>query len=192
MNKTDLQRLVIMAFEDVPYPGDDNIGDPLGRDDAEDVTEWLRGISWHTLVSRRLWRIGLYFMTPHACHYYLPGYLLGALEDTEGEAMGAILLCLHPRNADSKYPEARHRFLTIVFLLSPEQKQVIRAVLVYAQDELLSYLIENRERDPELSVDQDLNEITDRERKEERVYWDERIQETYAEFVPLIEYWSRV
>lgn len=123
MANDELIEAIRAAFKDVPYPGDDNIGHPEGRDDAEGVTEWLRGRDWQSLVSRRLWDVGLFFMTDEARHYYLPAYLIEAVGQNQ-QAIEGLLFCLGPRYSDNSAGLIRLRAL-----LSTAQQQTIRDVL---------------------------------------------------------------
>lgn len=151
MDKSKLQAAIRAAFEDVPYPGDNNIGIPGGFHDAENVTRWFRGKDWRSLASEDLWVEGLNWMTPEACHYYLPGYLLSALEDTTSEgAMKGLLFSLDPSYTEG--PEPSDEFLKIVSLLSSAQKQVLREFLVSEQNNLIEWQAELRKSRPDLGA----------------------------------------
>lgn len=128
MDKSELQTAIQIAFADVPYPGDNNIGAKGGRDDAEWVETWLRGKDWRTLASERMLDVGLYFMTPEACHYYLPAYLLGAL-DLKSQALDGLMFRLGPPNIEDK--ELEDTYLSFACLLTKEQKKAVTAFLVY-------------------------------------------------------------
>jgi hypothetical protein len=195
MEKGALQAAIRAAFEDVPYPGDDNIGDPNGRDDAESVSRGFCGTDWRMLKSEReLWSLGLIFMTDEAAHYYLPAYLLVGMENPVRDAMTGALLILDPYFGAGSYhyPEMCKRFSQFVSRLSPSQKKVIRDVLIYALDERIEDLMKCKEAGPEPDIDngQTLDEITEEEKEEDRIWWDEQIEETWAEYAPMIEYWS--
>lgn len=81
MKKEEWQQKVASAFADVPYPGDDNIGHPEGRDDADLLTKILRGRSWASLQPDELRWLKANFMSPQAFHYYLAAYLTADFVD---------------------------------------------------------------------------------------------------------------
>jgi hypothetical protein len=87
----ELRHSIQEAFADVPYPGDDNLALPGARDDGDSVIELFRGRDWRSLQPRELWPPAVYFMTPQALHYYLPGYLLGCDTVEAGDAKDSLL-----------------------------------------------------------------------------------------------------
>ncbi|RYZ81274.1 MAG: hypothetical protein EOP04_24300 [Proteobacteria bacterium] len=195
MNKSALQVAIRATFEEVPYPGNNNIGipDSVGGDDADDVSEGFRGVDWRTLTSNEdLWGLGLHFMTAEAAHYYLPAYLLVGIEDPVREAMLGALLRLKPylKSDSDTWPQSYKNFLQFVSLLSPSQKKVIADTLVYALDTRIKALLKHKEAGPSPDEDQSPDDITEEEREEDRAWWDEQIEDTRAKYAPLIEYWS--
>lgn len=111
----ELQRTITDAFGDRPYPGDDRIADSDPRyDDYEGhaVTRFHRGKHWQeiTLPHLREEYAGdatacLAFMTPEGWRYYLPAYLLIALEWEEADAVGEAVIgnLTHPRALADSY-----------------------------------------------------------------------------------------
>ena len=193
MEKTQLQARIRAAFKNVPYPGDDNIGDPLGRDDAEGVTEWLRGVNWRTLSRRKdLWNLGLYFMTPEACHYYLPAYLLVALKHPYSSAVGGVTLRLRPYDGPHPYP--KEIFSQFVSLLSPDQKQVIRDFLSYGRDAIVEYFLKQEEEEVAELYEKEGEAVTEEsiEIYRSSCAWREIGERERTDFTALIEFWSHV
>lgn len=136
MDKAELQKRIVSAFADVPYPGDDRLGDPDGRDDGEDVTEGFRGKDWRSLKPDELWPDALFWMTPEAYHYYFPAYLLAAMKGNAGDIFDSVLVHLTPPldtdNAADNFHE-RHNSFTAA------QKQVVRDFLDLVLEEIIAH-----------------------------------------------------
>jgi hypothetical protein len=109
---TDLaqaRRCIERAFADRSYPGDERIGETDSRyEDYEGhaVTAFHRRKKWHELTLRHLLdeyagdpSACLAFMVPEGWRYYLPAYLLMALERDEADVItDAVIGALtHPR-----------------------------------------------------------------------------------------------
>jgi hypothetical protein len=102
------------AWKDVPYPGDDQIFTPKSYDD-EDVTRYFSGTSWkgHTVQDLRAHSSAISsFFTPAAYHYWLPAFLIAAVEDPDELSQGydSIIWSLLPNEAAEF--EARMALLT--------------------------------------------------------------------------------
>lgn len=131
-----------MAWQDVAYPGDENIFTPHSYDD-EDITEYFSGTTWkgHSIAELRAHcgAISVFF-TPVAYHYWLPAYLIAAIEDPE--ELDVCLISL----VDSFRPEteaAMHYANTSekLALLTNDQKLAVIATLeiIVEQFESQSY-----------------------------------------------------
>lgn len=86
------------AFRDMPSPGDD-IADPRNRGvEAEQVARAFRRRHWSELTNELLLRQpeATAFFSGRALRYFLPGYLLLAIEDKEsmGQAFHGFLMSL--------------------------------------------------------------------------------------------------
>lgn len=193
--KKEIQQAIFTAFDNVPYPGDDNIGNPLGRDDAENVAEAFRGLDWRSLAFKRLNGIALLFMTPEALHYYLPAYLLSAVEEVGGQEMRGLCFCLRAEQSKYSSVEGEKKIFTSslsISLFSSNQRQVVVDVLTYGQNEIVNFLVREREADLSQDVDEYGDPITDQEKKNDRDYWNKRINTVISEFSSVIEYWRCV
>lgn len=112
MNDTDaahFRESIVRAFAERPYPGDENIAnsDPRYRNyEGHAITAFHRGKRWQEITLRHLFddyagdaSACLAFMTPEGWRYYLPAYLLIALEWEESDAVGdsVVGVLTHPR-----------------------------------------------------------------------------------------------
>ena len=121
-----------IAWDGVPYPGDNNIFTPHSHDD-EDITEYFRGTTWEGHSARSLMghssAISCFF-TPTAYHYWLPAYLIAAIEYPEelDAGLDSLISSLFPeRDGSSFHAEQQERFA----LLTYEQKQAVISTLEF-------------------------------------------------------------
>jgi hypothetical protein len=138
MDKSEVQEKIRAAFADVPYPGDDNIGHPNGRDDAENVTELLRGIDWKEVPNDCLWPDAISWMTQQAFHYYFAAYLLASLDKDAGDVTDSVIRHLTPNATCSHDVLTERRFAENYAGFSSAQKQAIRDFLDYELEKLHS------------------------------------------------------
>jgi len=97
-SKAELHEAVAVAFADREYPGDDRIADSDPRYESYEghaITAFHRGMRWQEITLRRLLddyagdpTACLAFMQPEGWRYYLPAYVLMALDWEESEAIG--------------------------------------------------------------------------------------------------------
>ncbi len=82
MTAAEVVRSIEDAWRGVPYPGDDKIFHPDSYDD-EDITNYFRGTSWrgHDTVKLRVHSSAFTFFAPEAFHYWLPAFLIAAIEN---------------------------------------------------------------------------------------------------------------
>ena len=201
MEKTELQAAIRAAFENVPYPGDQNICPPSSRDDGEGVTELLRGKDWRSLPSK-LPALCMWWMTPEAAHYYLPAYLLGSIETGLDTALEDTILLLSPIGVNNSSGENGIDYSLsalspqLLNLLSPTQKQVIGEFFIYMLDDGLKTLCAWGDRALEYEENRDIEtiDISDRDRPtlEEIIEeYSESMAKFRVQFARLIEFWSR-
>ncbi len=117
MEASDKQKLVESiekAWTGVPYPGDQNIFTPESYDD-EGITEYFSGTTWkgHTIsgLRSRCSAINTFF-TPKAYHYWLPAYLIAAVEDPLELSQGAQCLVASVSPGRSSDVEEKMALLT--------------------------------------------------------------------------------
>ena len=153
-----LRHEIERAFAEREYPGDDRIADSDPRYESYEghaIAAFHRGKPWHEIALRHLLddyagdpTACLALMTPEGWRYYLPAYLLMALDWKESDAVGdAVVGALtHPRARVESFtrvandlglePEevlAKHseRFEARMSGLSADELAAVRAVLEY-------------------------------------------------------------
>jgi len=94
---------IASAFGSVPYPGEGNIA--VETYDDEGTTEHFRGTRWqdHTVESLQNFTV-LSFFTPEAFCYYLPAYMLAALEKPHSGIADTLIEFLCPPKNNPKRP----------------------------------------------------------------------------------------
>lgn len=131
--KEQVKQAIREAFADVPYPGDERIAyNEQGLFDLEaiEITEDFRGYHW-TEVNRAVLGYclsALSFFSAEARQFYLPAYLLAALDCHDG-IRDSVLFNLGPSEGDlADWRESRDARLT------PIQKAAVRCFLEYIRD----------------------------------------------------------
>ena len=120
------------AWDGVPYPGDTNIFTPHSYDD-EDITDYFRGTTWegHAVKSLRRHSSAIStFFTPLAFHFWLPAYLIAAIEDPEelDSGLNSLISSLLPERDNSpSVIEHQER----IALLTNEQRRAVIATLEF-------------------------------------------------------------
>ena len=130
MDATDKRKLIktiAKAWANVPYPGDQNIFTPHSYDD-EHITEYFSRTTWkgHTIAGlrSRCSAISVFF-TPKAYHYWLPAYLIAAVEDPMELSQGVYSLVASVTPGKGSDLEEK------MALLTNEQKMAVIKVLEY-------------------------------------------------------------
>jgi len=84
MDAAEVIRSIEAAWHGVSYPGDDKIFTPDSYDD-EDITNYFRGTTWrgHSPAKLRAHSSAFTFFTPEAFHYWLPAFLIAAIQSPE-------------------------------------------------------------------------------------------------------------
>lgn len=125
----DTVRTIQEAFAAVSYPGDDRIAyDQSGAHlECTQVASAFRGKHWRELDARFLMprRQAIFFLTPEALAFYLPGYLLSGIQEyQEGgiDLVGQVLSKVDPMNT---------RFEASIALLTAEQRRAVAKFLRY-------------------------------------------------------------
>ena len=108
-DRASVRSRVELAFAERPYPGDERIADSDSRYESYEghaVTAFHRGKTWNEITLRHLVdgyagdpTACLAFMTPEGWRYYLPAYLLVALQPDEAGAIADAVVgtLTHPR-----------------------------------------------------------------------------------------------
>jgi hypothetical protein len=139
----ELRALVERAFANRPYPGDDRIAesDPRYPDyEGDRVSAFFRGKDWRHVTFGAL--LGGYRGDPTACllfmlddgfRYYLPAFLLMALDPEAREISEPLCFTLTDRGASAGQDFSR--FQARVARLSAEEKAAVTEVLRHLADQ---------------------------------------------------------
>ncbi|MBI2926570.1 MAG: hypothetical protein HYY24_12820 [Verrucomicrobia bacterium] len=121
MNATEVIQLIEDAWREVVYPGDSKIFTPDSYDD-EDITRYFRGTTWrgHEPADLRAHSSAFTFFTPEAFHYWLPAFMIAAIQSPE-EA--DVVVDYIPWSVSNKYAASRWA------LFSQIQRQAVAAYL---------------------------------------------------------------
>lgn len=121
MDATTVIRSIEEAWRGVPYPGDDKIFTPDSYDD-EDITNYFRGTTWrgHDVVKLRGHRSAFTFFAPEAFHYWLPAFLIAAIENP---AEADVIVDFIPWSVSDSYASQRWS------LFSQVQRRAVAAYL---------------------------------------------------------------
>lgn len=81
-----LKKLIIEAFANVPYPGDDNITKcPYNCSECRRIADYFKGKAGtgYTAEELRPYHVALSLFTPEAFHFFLPGFMLASVDSYE-------------------------------------------------------------------------------------------------------------
>jgi hypothetical protein len=146
--KSTLKREIEQAFAEVPYPGDDRIveaciidGQDLNDPDRQELADDLRGKHWRHVDLETLLRhdSSLPYLTTAGLHFFLPAYLLGALEigsrdDAAGNLLYLLVIELDCREPAPGTPDLRAQWLSRYGKLSVNQREAVKHFLEYVRD----------------------------------------------------------
>ncbi len=131
------------AFADVPYPGDRNIGSDPDYWECAEINGHFGGRHWKD-VPRDILQYHQHdhpFFSPAGMHYYLPTYLIAAL-DRFGDTLEFTFYEINPPAEGHKH---REDWAKRYDPMTPAQKNAIRMWLGYLRDEM-STLMEEEAR----------------------------------------------
>ena len=123
MNATEVIRSIENPWRDVEYPGDSKIFTPDSCND-EDIVRYFRGTTWrgHAPAELRAHSSAFTFFTPEAFHYWLPAFMIAAIQSPE-EA--DVVVDLIPWSVSNRYAAQRWP------LFSRIQRQAVAAYLQF-------------------------------------------------------------
>lgn len=101
------------AWSGSPYPGDAHIFTPHSYDD-EGITDYFRGTTWQGHSAAQLRRMSAAissFFAPRAFHYWLPAFLIAAIQapDELSQGVDALLFALSPQGPQDRRAELAER-----------------------------------------------------------------------------------
>jgi hypothetical protein len=84
MTAAEVIQMIEDAWRDVPYPGDEKIFTPDSYDD-EDIVSYFGRTTWrdHAPAKLRAHSSAFTFFTPEAFHYWLPAFVIAAIQDPD-------------------------------------------------------------------------------------------------------------
>ncbi|MFP2933873.1 DUF6714 family protein [Pyxidicoccus sp. 3LG] len=133
-----LRKELLAAFAWRPYPGDDRLALRSPDDDSAAVQRFFQGRDWRDVTRESLLSAPgldpngfMAFMTAEGFEYFLPAFLLLALDvgDTFGLA-DPLCFYLSSPAADAVKP-LEERFTHLLAALTAREKQVVARVLEY-------------------------------------------------------------
>lgn len=137
MTAPEVIRQIEAAWRDVPYPGDDHIFTPDSYDD-EDIVNYFGGTTWrgHKPADLRAHSSAFTFFTPEAYHYWLPAFLIAAIEDP---GAADVIVDYIPWSLTDGCPSVRWS------LFSPAQRQGVAACLRFQIERFGDSVLDERE-----------------------------------------------
>ncbi|MEO8498604.1 MAG: DUF6714 family protein [Planctomycetota bacterium] len=134
-----LLQSIAEAFNEVPYPGDNNLTvyDPAGRE-FDETWQLLRGTRWQDFPVEAFMRgdTPIPDLTAVAFHYYMPALLTAALDvDDNSDVGGSLTFFLSPSSAINvdgpsfTHYDHRKEFHERLALFSTKQREVMIQVL---------------------------------------------------------------
>lgn len=131
-----------MAFGSAPYPGDQGIvstliisGQEVEDPERKEIAEAFRGVHWNAVSHETLMRNrdSLSFFTPAGLRFFLPAYLMAAL-DGVGDIRGFVVDFLRCPEGSLHEGQLRAHFLEQMSSLSPSQGNAVKLFLEYLKD----------------------------------------------------------
>ncbi len=129
-NRKKLSSAIKQAFADTHYPGDDNLLRNLTHYEADELMQDFLGKRWEDVTVEKAYfhRQSLVLFTEEAFRYYLPGFLIAALQASPGPNYGAndVLESIFCRLIGIGYNESYKASLrSTIHNFTPEQKSSI-------------------------------------------------------------------
>ena len=120
------------AFADVPFPGDDRIGDDISCGECADIAKYFRGTTWleHSIEELQKQQSALSFFSPQALQYFLPAYMIASLGHWHeaDNIPSSILYGWLPEKIDETEAMRQYR-IERQMIFSPAQRAAIAAYL---------------------------------------------------------------
>ncbi len=123
MDDATLIEKIKEVFRSVEYPGDANLIANPDYPEPYEMLQAFKGKHWQEVDVElgEYWQMNMSSFTTEAFQYYLPGFLIAAL-DEEPSDIGVFLVSTLKPPTD---PSMRERFLNRVSLLTKAQKSVV-------------------------------------------------------------------
>ena len=132
-----LLQMIKEAFSGVPLPKADNLAASGGAEAFEEANAF-RGQPWQELDASFLhrYRDALFWFTPEAFHYYLPGFLAASIETEDANALYVhnVLSFLRPPGSENLVRFRRER----LSMLSSSQLRVLEKWLEWLRTQAIA------------------------------------------------------
>lgn len=129
-----LKQQIEAAFADAIKPEDDRIGYDPHDGESQELAYAFKGKHWKDIPREDLQYNSSTFLSPEGFRYYLPAYLLAALDD-HGDLLPRSVYGLMPDPPDRPSTDGLSEWQRTRFEpLSPLQKHAVRAFLEYVRD----------------------------------------------------------
>jgi hypothetical protein len=128
VRRAQIRQAILSAFADVPYPGDKAIAYSSTAWDGIAINHDFKGYHWRELPRGLLafYHDVLSFLSVEGLHFFLPAYLLAALEDLH-DIRTSVAWILTPREDIADLKERFDGY-------TPAQKRAIRLFLEHVRD----------------------------------------------------------
>jgi hypothetical protein len=126
--KEQIKQAVISAFAEVTYPGGEHVALQPETFEGEELDQDFKGQHWRDMAPEALKRHVVIFFRPEARQFYLPAFLLAALDRLPAGRVDLDVYVLKP-------PEDETRFRQEYDAYTRAQREAIRLFLEYAGDE---------------------------------------------------------
>ncbi len=132
-----VKEAIARAFDDVSYPGDDEIAHCYPGDcnfEQLDLIKRFKGKHWKKVNLTTLHNSSTSFFTPHAFRFYLPAYMLLSIDEyKEADVIPDEIVCSLDPVFNQKSGRTE-KFNETIKLLTTEQRSAIRLFLEYLRD----------------------------------------------------------
>ncbi len=131
--KEQVRQAIRQAFADVPYPGDDAIASRPEHPDGAEVIRDFKGYGWREVPRGILCYhySSLSRFSDAALRFYLPAYLLAALECNDN----IVEFTVHHLDPDLDDPDLEKWSKARFAVFRPAERHAIRLFLEYVRDE---------------------------------------------------------
>ena len=148
-----LKHQIRAAFATAPRPDDDCIGYNPDDWESAELAQAFKGKQWQELTPAELEYHSKSFLSHEGFRYYLPAYLLAALDDYGNLLQHTVYGFILTEDPSPKHKELRAWQLKRFNGLAPIEKRAVRAFLEYTRDEYPHYFPRGGKNEPRLALE---------------------------------------